>query len=418
MPMTIHCRCGRELAIARGRIDCPSCGRCHVVLGEGRALPLALAAAAAFAVVAVGLLGALIGSTHPAPPPVAQAVAPPVPQPPEPAIEPELVPPPPPLLVPAPEPMPVPMPPPPEPPPSPMPRAGALEASVEPPGRYKVGDIVRQAVLVSRRSKYTVAGVDLASSSDYRLDSSIVIAKVNADGSLAATQTIATAKLLDADRDSKAGLAAALEKAQGRKFGIAIAADGSATAIEGWDDPIRVERKDDDPTRSFRLSALVDADGWKELAGLTFFQPGAPLKPKSTWAKPAAHEWGPLGRWSGRTLFASMGRTAGRGALERVDFRHDLSHAPPAAGADGALPIRIAKADFRTVAAGGAILYDPATARTASADELFHVRGSLAVALDGLIADVAVEERQSFQLVIGEGREQELLGRPPAPRNE
>ncbi len=412
MPMTIHCRCGRELAIARGRIDCPSCGRCHVVLGEGRALPLALAAAAAFAVVAVGLLGALIGSTRPAP--VAQAVAPEVPPPPAPTIVPELAPPAPPMLVPAPEPMPVPLPP----PPSPMPRAGALEASVEPPGRYKVGDVVRQAVLVSRRSKYTVAGVDLASSSDYRLDSSIVIAKVNADGSLAAMQTIATAKLLDADRDSKAGLAAALEKAQGRKFGIAIAADGSATAIEGLDDPIRVERKDDDPTRSFRLSALVDADGWKELAGLTFFQPGAQLKPKSTWAKPAAHEWGLLGRWSGRTLFASMGRSAGRGALERIDFRHDLSHAPPAAGADGALPIRIAKADFRTVAAGGAILYDPATARTASADELFHVRGSLAVALDGLIAPVTVEERQSFQLVIGEGREQELLGRPPAPRNE
>ncbi|MBL8867089.1 MAG: hypothetical protein KF873_16985 [Gemmataceae bacterium] len=416
MPMTIHCRCGRELAIARGRIDCPSCGRCHVVLGEGRALPLALAAAAAFAVVAVGLLGALIGSTRPAPAPVAVLPGPEIP--PAPVIEPELVPPPPPKLVPAPEPMPVPVPPPPEPPPSPMPRAGALEAAVEPPGRYKVGDVIQQTVLVSRRSKYTVAGVDLASSSDYRLESSIVIAKVHADGSLAATQTIAAAKLLDADRDSKAGLAAALEKAQGRKFGIAIAADGSATAIEGWDDPIRVERKDDDPTRSFRLSALVDADGWKELAGLTFFQPGAPLKPKSTWANPTAHEWGPLGRWSGRTVFASVGRAAGRGALERIDFRHDLSHAPPAAGADGALPIRIAKAEFRTIAAGGAILYDPVTARTVSADELFHVRGSLAVALDGLIAPVTVEERQSFQLVVGEGKEQELFGRPPALRKE
>ena len=53
-----------------------------------------------------------------------------------------------------------------------------------------------------------------------------------------------------------------------------------------------------------------------------------------------------------------------------------------------------------------------------SADELFHVRGSLAVALDGLIAPVTVEERQSFQLVVGEGKEQELFGRPPALRKE
>ncbi len=416
MSMTIHCRCGRALAIARGRIDCPACGRSHIVLGEGRALPLAIAAATAFALVAVGLLGALLGSSRPAPAPVpvAQAVPPEAIPDPAPAIAPEPVPPPP--VVPEPAPMPVVPPPPPEPMPVPMPRAGALEATIEPPGRYKVGDVVRQAVVVSRRSTYTVAGVDLASSADYRLESSIVIAKVNADGSLAATQTIATAKLVDADRDSKAGLTAALEKAQGMKFGIAVAADGSVTAIEDLADPIRVERKDDDPTRSFRLSALVDADGWKELAGLTFFQPGAPLKPKASWTRPAAHEWGPLGRWSGRTVYLSAGRPAGRGALERIDYRHDLSHAPPKAGADAALPIRIAKADFRTVAAGGAILFDSATARTVSADELFHVRGSLAVALDGLIAPVAVEERQSFQLVIGEPKEQELQGRPPIPR--
>jgi hypothetical protein len=422
MSVDIHCRCGQVLTIARGRIDCPACGRSHIVLGEGRALPLAIAAATACAVVAVGLLGALLGSSRRPAEPLAQA-APAVPAP---ILAPEVAPPPAPpvveplpippvLAVPEPEPMVVP--PQPEPMAQPMPRAGVLQAAIEPPGRYKVGDVVRQAVLVTRRSTYNIAGVDLASASVYRLDSSIVVTKVNADGSLVATQTIATAKLVDADRDSKAGLAAALEKAQGMKFEIAVAPDGSAT-VNGLADPIRVERKDDDPTRSFRLSALLDADAWKELAGLTFFQPGAPLKPKATWSRPAAHEWGPLGRWSGKTVYASAGRTPGRGALERIDYRHDLAHAPKA-GADNGLPIHVAKADFRTVAAGGAILYEPATARTVSADELFQVRGSLIVTLEGLNATIAVEERQSFQMVIGEPKEQALIGRPPAaPRND
>jgi hypothetical protein len=386
------------------------------VLGGGKALPLAIAAAAAFAIVAVGLLGALLGRSQPEAPsrePLAAVVPEPPPVLPPPMPEPAApmaFPMPPPVEFPPPEPIVLERP---EPMQPPMPRAGALEANVEPPGRYKVGDVVRQTVLVSRKTAYQVAGVDFTFSADYQFESSILIAKVNADGSMAAVQTIAAAKLLDADGNSKPSLADAVSKAPGMKFDLAIASDGTVTALEGLMDPLRVDRKDDELSRSLRLGTLLDADGWKELAGLTFFQPGTPLKPKATWNRPTRHDWGPLGDWSGKTVFASAGRSAGRGTLERIDFRHDLSHRAPKAGADRELPIRIVKAEFRTVAAGGAILFDPAMARTSSADELFHVRGSLIVTLDGLNAAVGLDERQAFRIVIDQPKEQALVGQPP-----
>ena len=425
MSVEIECRCGESLRIAAGRsVDCPSCGRCLAVsAGSGRALSVAIAVAAGFAVVAVGLLGALIGSRRTpeirSNEPVAQVAVEPAPIP-KPAVIPDLPifdPPPVEPMPPAPEPV---IPPKPEPvpvPPAPAvrPRAGTLESNVEPAGRYRVGDVIRQEVSFARKSAYQIAGVDLGQSAEYGFQSSIVIAKVRADGSLVAVQTIGSTKLIAADADMKANLTDALEKVQGTKFEIAVAPNGEITGLEGLKDPVRIARSKDaaDPTQSLRLWSLLDSDAWKELAGLTFFQPGQPLKPKASWSKPAEHDWGPLGRWSGKTVFLASGKPA-KSKLERIDFRHDLSHRPPTAEAQKDLPIHLAKADFRIVAAGGAILYDPATSRATAADELFRVRGSLIATLEGLNAVIAMEETQAFRLIVGEPKEQALVGRPPA----
>lgn len=427
MPVDVVCRCGRRLWIVDPTdraVDCPDCGR-FVVFARGsdggRPVRLALAVAAAFAVLAVGLLGALIGTrrafeerrsepiAEAVPVPIVRQPDPdPVPQPadvvPVPPMRPAAIPDLPPEVPPAPPPhLPAP------------PRAGALEATIEPAGHYKVGDVIRQDVLFSRSSSYQIAGVDLAQSAEYAIQSSIEIAKVNADGSMVAVQTVDATRLIRSDAEMKAELADALDKAKGTKFELAIAPNGDVTALDGLKDPIRVKRGNDaDPSRSLRLWSLLDADAWKELAGLTFFQPGQPLKPKASWSRSTQHDWGPLGKWDGKTLFVAAGKQPGRGQLERIDYRHDLAHVPPKAGADRDLPIRISKADFRIVSAAGAILYDPGTSRATMADEWFRVRGSLIVTLDGLNATIAMEEQQAFRLTIGEPKVRDLVGRPPA----
>ncbi len=242
----------------------------------------------------------------------------------------------------------------------------------------------------------------------------MVVTKVNADGSLAVEQRIRTAKLIDADPSTKAELAAALEKAQGTKFEIAVNAAGDVTELKGLKDPIRIQAGPNVmPGQSLRLWSLLDADAWKELAGLTFFQPDKPLKPGATWSRPAAHDWGPLGTWRGKTVYV-VGKPVAKPLAERIDYAHDIYHRPPAAGADKGLPFRVLRPEFKAVQAGGSILYDPEMRRAKAAEETFRVRGGVVVSLAGTEAAIELEELQGFRLTITDRTRRELVGSPDA----
>jgi hypothetical protein len=423
MSAFITCRCGRRLKApaADEPVDCPACGR-SVVRGEpdGRGNRVAGAVAAGFALVAVALVGLAL-DRPPSPQPVA-AVAPepaapaPAPVVPPPAIMPDAVPLPPPEAEPQPIPDPVPVEPPPAPEPSPKPRVGTLEANVPPLGAYTVGEVVRQEVVFTRRSAFQIAGLDAAEGAQFVLTSSMKITAVNADGSFAVEQAIEKAKLVAADGPLKDTLAAALAKAEGTTFTLKVARTGEVTALDGLKDEVRVQNgKPDARGPSFRLWSILDADAWKELAGLTFFQPEKPLKPRAAWDRPASHDWGPLGSWRGKTLFVAMGKPA-KSSLEQVNYRHDIYHKPAAAGADRELPFKIGKVQFQVVASAGAVLYDPATSRATAAEEVFRVRGAVEVSLLDAPAAVGLEEAQGFKLTIGDPKERELTGQPPKPR--
>ncbi len=433
MSTYFHCPCGRRLRAALatdGAVDCPACGR-SVVLAEPRKdrriLWLALLPAVAIAVAAVGVFGIVIGTNLAArnspPTPVAvaavEATATPTTQPSPPRtsapVGPEIAPAPRPVRPKAPVPQPVVVAPPmvvPGPP-----RVGVLQASVDPAGRYKVGDVVDQDVVFTRKSSFRIVGTEVGQGAQYAFSSSIAITKVNADGSLVAEQTIVKTKLIDADPDLKASLAAALDKAQGMKFELAVAQNGDVTSLKGLKDPLRVlAGKDAAAGQSLRLWSLLDADAWKELAGLTFFQPEKPLKAKVTWNKPVTHDWGPLGSWRGRTVYVAAGKQAVKPNLERIDYGHEIYYKPPLAGADRDLPIRVMKAEFQTAGAGGAILYDAATHRSTVAEETFRVRGAVQVSLAGTDAVIEMEEQQGFRLTMQEPAKRAMVGQPPLSR--
>jgi hypothetical protein len=192
---------------------------------------------------------------------------------------------------------------------------------------------------------------------------------------------------------------------------VKVGADGAITAFTGVADPIRVKAGRDANQQMFRLWSILDADAWKELAGLTFFLPDRPLRRGEKWSRAVAHDWGPLGSWQGKTVFAAAGEQPGKRGIERVEYAHNLSYRPPAAAGGFDLPVRVLKADFRPVVAGGVIAFDPITRRTTAAEELFRVRGSTLVSALGSEVAVEVDEQQRFQLTVVATRE--LEARPP-----
>ncbi len=296
---------------------------------------------------------------------------------------------------------------------------GALEpAWVEPAGRYKAGDTFDLEVTVGRRSAVSVLGVEVAQWARYALASTVTISRVNPDGSLVAEQVVRTGRLLDADAGMREPLAAALALARGARLTVAVDSTGTVTAIEVPKDPLRVLAGGGPGQQSLRLWSLLDADAWKELAGLAFFQPDKPPAPGATWGRDIAHDWGPLGSWRGRTAYAVAKKPAGKPGPERVEYRHDIYHRPPP-GADGGLPFRVLRAEFKPVAAGGAVLYDPATRRATAAEETFRVRGAVLASVGGVEAATELEELQTFGLTVAATAERALVGRPvPRPANK
>ncbi len=410
------CPCGRRLlasSVTDGAVDCPDCGRTVVMAAVPKDRRAIWAAA-----IAVGVIGTAIGSSFAfrktTPSPVVASVAPTIATPTIAPKVPQVVP----LLIvaemaPAPRTVEAMAPPVVAVTPPPMPRVGVLQADID--SRFKVGDTFNQEVVFSRKSDFRFVGAEFSQAARYAFRSKIVISKVNADGSYVAEQTIGKAIWLDGDVDSKPTLIEALVKTQGTKFELTFSRNHEVTELKGLKDPILVAAgKNAAMGQSLRLWSLLDADAWKELAGLTFFYAEKPLKAKQTWNKPVSHDWGALGSWNGKTVYLAAGKQPKQTNLERIDYRHEIYYKPPALGADRDLPFRIQKAAFQTILAGGAILYDPTTNRTAAAEETFRVRGNIQVSLAGMDAAIEMEEAQGFRLTIEQPATNALVGTPGA----
>src|SRR5207247_889941 len=141
-----------------------------------------------------------------------------------------------------------------------------------------------------------------------------------------------------------AHLNALLPKTRGATFTVAVGPGGEVVRFEGGPAATAVVAGGAGPgSAGFLLHSLLDRDGWKELAGLTFFQPARPLRKGEKWARPAAHGWGPLGAWVGQVSYLHAGKQAGQ---DRFAYALELRHVPPRAGG-GAMGVQLGKTDFR-----------------------------------------------------------------------
>jgi hypothetical protein len=276
---------------------------------------------------------------------------------------------------------------------------------VEPAGKYKEGDTFIQTVTVVRSSAFGVLGLVTKQAAEYVITSKLEVTKVNADGSMEVTQAVQSSKLIDATTDLKQPLTDALKAAEGAKFELAVGPNGKVTALKGLVDPLNVKLGREAEQQTLRLWSILDADAWKEFAGMTFFQPDKPGL-GARWNRDFAHDWGSLGSWLGRTDYATAAKPEKNGQ-HKIDYSHVISHRPGKGGGD--LPFTVKQVSFPSVKAGGTLRYDAANNRTTAAEELFHVRGGVVVSFGGADATVEVEEQQKFRLSASEVKPREIV---------
>jgi hypothetical protein len=259
----------------------------------------------------------------------------------------------------------------------------------------KKGDRFYQEVVVSRQSACRALGVDFRDAAQYAFVSSFEVEQAGEDGLRVVRQKVEAVRLDRAEPAGRARLNGLLQKTRGATFRITLGPGGEVLKLEGEKTPLAVSARAAVPGEmAFLLQSVMDLDGWKELAQLTFFRPPKKLPEGGRWSRKLTHGWGSLGSWAGQVTFRQAGKAGG---LERFDYQLALKYVPPRGGGGG-LPFAVSKADFRLQAGGGSIAFDPARGRVAAAEERFHVRGVLEARALGATSAVEVEEVQHFRV--------------------
>jgi hypothetical protein len=256
--------------------------------------------------------------------------------------------------------------------------------------KLRQGDRLFQDLRVVQKPTFAVQGIPVASSLQYRVLSSFTVAKVE-DDKLTVHQKVESAELLEADPLTQGLIVPLVLKLPGAMFTIELDTRMSVTRFAGTGGNPQMAGLKLPGLQGVQMAGLLDADGWKEMAQLTFFQPNRGLALGDKWSKPLTHNWGALGSWSGTTHYTYAGS---KQSLHQVDYALQLTYKAPKAGG------LIADALFQPVQAGGAIIFDRDKGRVVEAREHFRVRGRLSINLLGQNTGVDLQEDQLFSIRI------------------
>lgn len=224
----------------------------------------------------------------------------------------------------------------------------------------------------------------------------------DAAGSRAIEQYVLDTKLLKADDLSQAMFEQSLAALRGWWFKYTISKGGEIVAWKGGPpDGRRAARIEPPGGVGFLMTSVMDEDGWKEMAKLSFQAPDDATSGNQPWVRQMSHDFGALGSWYGETRFQRQGSADG---LLRVDYTHDMLYTPPAKGkAVGELPFTITAADFTAEVAGGSFYFDLQAKRVERVQERFLMKGQIETEVLGQAVAVEVEEDQLITLrILGE----------------
>ncbi|MDA1018014.1 MAG: hypothetical protein O3A00_26595 [Planctomycetota bacterium] len=278
----------------------------------------------------------------------------------------------------------------------PVPEAVAPKPQLE--WTLERGQTLFQLVSVDQQSMFNIQGLQQATMLKYRVLSRFDVLEHLADGTRTLKQTILDARLDQADPLARATIGSAANAMKGRVFEITLAANMDVTSFKGQNVQAQVAPVAGLGAQAFMMSSLIDTDGWKELAQITFFQPTVDVTKQPTWQRDMRHDWGPLGSWIGKTNFQFKGEANG---VATFDYAHDMRYTAPT-GNVGNLPFKISQAQFQPQQAAGSITFDKQTGRVTRAAERFHVRGTLGTALLGQDVRINLDDKQSFDIQVSD----------------
>ncbi len=258
--------------------------------------------------------------------------------------------------------------------------------------RLKAGDSFLQELIVSQSPTFRTQGLVFTSSLRYSVVSRFVVEQATPAGAVV-VQRVEGSRLIQADATTQGLVLPALAKMPGTTFRMQFGPNMEMVRFVGQGPALLVGGGAFAGGFGLQTASLLDLDGWREMAQATFFQPAPGLTPRTSWARPMVHNWGPLGGWVGQTLFVYSGR---QGNLHQFSYGHRMNYVAPRGGGAG-LPFQVAGAAFQPQVADGTIVFDAERGRVQSGQERFRVVGRINIVILGQPAPVDIEEEQMFQ---------------------
>ncbi|TWU51621.1 hypothetical protein [Rubripirellula reticaptiva] len=262
-----------------------------------------------------------------------------------------------------------------------------------------------QHIDIRRAPSFVVQGLAIKQQIHYQVFSSLDLFAPDEHGLRKALQTVETTELIEADLMSRGMFTQALGELRGRQFTYFINQAGEVVSMSGFTNDSKVEEVDSPESKSVLVSTVIDQDGWKEIAQLTFFEPRKTERIGKPFIRKSTHDWGNLGSWYGRTNY--RGRSQGRN-LQRFEYTHELEYRPPTPQdtvPSSKLPFSIENAKFRLYHARGEILFDTKRRWVTDVTETFHAKGTVATSMMGVDSTVHLEEQQIFTIKLTDRRD-------------
>lgn len=252
-----------------------------------------------------------------------------------------------------------------------------------------------QRIDVERAPRMSILGAVTQQQLKYAIVSRLDIKPPDDEGKFIVDQTISETQLFLADDLSKAMFVDSLAKLKGWQFTFRF--NAAREVIEFSSKPPDGKKAEAVKVKGgegFLVTSVIDDDGWKELAQLTFFAPPEQMKPSKSWSRQMTHNFEPLGGWYGQTTFKPYGREKNQ---SRFVFTHELMFQPPDKPSEG-LPFTIEKASLVPQQAGGNIVYDDQAKRIVAAEEQFIVRGEIQASIAGTAVPLEIGETQHLMV--------------------
>lgn len=252
-----------------------------------------------------------------------------------------------------------------------------------------------QLIDIARAPKFEVLGTVMAQDLRYQILSQLYVDDSDPEGIRVVEQVVLDTRLVKADDLSRDQFVNSLREWIGWRCKYKVRPTGDVVEFQavnkGRGEVLKVGAPG---AEGFMITSVLDADGWREIAELTFFRPRETQSSRETWSRQTMHDFGPLGSWYGTTTFKPG---ADRRGIREFTYSHTLDHERPAKPAPAA-PFRVTAAKLVPERAAGIIRYDDKLDRVESVREEFKVRGRVDTELAGQAIPVGLEEWQIIEL--------------------